>query len=218
MCRDEGFRRLLEIELALCGIPLSSEPEEALLWLMDLDDGEATIPDRPEGSRLLCWSRHPSERFPFVNTEVGDACFLQRPFALTALEERVKGLVYAENESAPRPIPTPRGAARGRAAEKDPVGDLVLRPLSRGVVSVGGRQIALTPREWALFECLWQKRGTLVPKETLWAALCAVRSDGSPTANTLEVYICHLRKKLEKPVARRLIVTVRGQGYRLEAD
>jgi len=67
-----------------------------------------------------------------------------------------------------------------------------------------------------LFACLWDHRGQIVPKAALQEALGAATEGGVVTTNILEVYVCHLREKLEKPLARRIIITVRGKGYRME--
>ena len=82
-------------------------------------------------------------------------------------------------------------------------------------VSFDGEKISLSPREAALLACLWKNRGVAVSKKLLWEALQAVTEDGVATTNTLEVYVCHLRRKLERATALRVITTVRGVGYRL---
>lgn len=72
----------------------------------------------------------------------------------------------------------------------------------------GERRVSLSLQEWRILCCLYQHKGAIVPRETL---LDLMGSSG----NSVEVYICHLRKKLETPSGSRLILTVRGKGYRL---
>ena len=48
--------------------------------------------------------------------------------------------------------------------------------------------------------------------EAVWGA----DFDGDP--NIIEVYISHLRRKLDEPFGRAMIVTVRGEGYRLSVE
>lgn len=73
------------------------------------------------------------------------------------------------------------------------------------------RKIRLTPKEWALLLCLGKGAGAIVPRERLNEEL----SNGE--GNLTEVYICHLRRKLEEPFGIRLIKAERGKGYRLDA-
>ena len=75
-------------------------------------------------------------------------------------------------------------------------------------VALDNRQIKLTQNELILLELLCNARGDTVARETIMEHLGAI--DG----NISDVYICHLRKKLEADSGKRLIFTVRGQGYR----
>ncbi len=220
LCRDEGLCRLLVTELALCGVAVVPEGEPCDLWLVDLDDG-CTPSELPEDGRLLCWSRRPMETVaPDVKSD-DRVCFLHRPFGLLELESCVRRLVAGETAKGVRPVPFDHQFGRqydhsvGGQSPNRRKGPRVL-PLEKGVVAVDGVTVTLTPKEWALFACLWDRQGRLVPKSVLWEALCAVCEDGIAATNTLEVYICHLRRKLEKPIAGRIITTVRGKGYRLD--
>lgn len=211
LCRDEGLRRLLVTELALCGVATVPEGETCGLYLMDLDDGFDPR-QLPEDSRLICWSRRPRETAA-PDLAIGDnACFLHRPFSLSELELCIRRLMAGEGVTAILPE---QRSFEGREAGGYRRGSGVL-PLEKGVVAVNGEAVLLTPKEWALFACLWDRQGRPVPKAVLWEALCAVCEDGVAATNTLEVYICHLRRKLEKPIARRIITTIRGKGYRLD--
>jgi len=69
----------------------------------------------------------------------------------------------------------------------------------------------MTPAEYAILERLYARRGEAVTREELAALL-------GGGGNSVEVYICKLRAKLEKPLGRRLILTVRGVGYRMEFE
>jgi DNA-binding response OmpR family regulator len=69
----------------------------------------------------------------------------------------------------------------------------------------------VTPREWALLECLALDAGRVVRKEKLLRALGGW--DDEVTPNAVEVYVSRLRGKLGDAVPIR---TVRGLGYRLD--
>lgn len=72
--------------------------------------------------------------------------------------------------------------------------------------------IELTDHAWRLLQCLGAYPLEVVSRDTLKESLGGVSG-----GNTVDVYIHTLRKKLESPFGIRLISSVRGQGYRLEA-
>lgn len=90
------------------------------------------------------------------------------------------------------------------------VADLVVNPMGRQVKR-GSRQVALTAREYQLLLLLLERKGTVVSREQI---LSHVWNDQQGAAsNVIEVYVRYLRQKLEQAGERRLIHTVRGQGY-----
>jgi len=90
------------------------------------------------------------------------------------------------------------------------VGDLVVNPLGRQVKR-GSRTVALTAREYQLLLLLLERKGTVVSRDQI---LRHVWNDQQGAAsNVIEVYVRYLRQKLEEGGERRLIHTVRGQGY-----
>ena len=90
------------------------------------------------------------------------------------------------------------------------VGDLVVNPMGRQVKR-GSRPVALTAREYQLLLLLLERKGTVVSREQI---LSHVWNDQQGAAsNVIEVYVRYLRQKLEDGGERRLIHTVRGQGY-----
>jgi DNA-binding response OmpR family regulator len=90
------------------------------------------------------------------------------------------------------------------------VADLSLVP-SCHAVQRAGRSLQLTAREYALLLLLLQHRGEVLSREQI---LREVWHDQQGAAsNVIEVYVRYLRQKLEQDGGRRLIHTVRGQGY-----
>ncbi|MGH7705888.1 MAG: response regulator transcription factor, partial [Candidatus Dormibacteria bacterium] len=89
--------------------------------------------------------------------------------------------------------------------------------LDRGTrrVTYGGRELELSPREFDLLAYLMENQGRVVERERLLDAVWGVSFYGDQ--NNLEVYIRYVRLKLGD-TDRRLIQTVRGVGYRLDAD
>ena len=74
-------------------------------------------------------------------------------------------------------------------------------------VSLGGELYFLSEYEFRVFKALCEKAEVAVSREELNALL------GAREGNISDVYICHLRRKLEKGGERRIIHTVRGKGY-----
>ena len=111
-----------------------------------------------------------------------------------------------------------RAVVRRGAPERPAVlfaGDLQLDP-ARRTVSRGPAVIAMTPREFALLEFLLRNRGRAMTKTAIIENVWDAHFDGDP--NIVEVYVGYLRKKIDHPFGRAAIETVRGAGYRLDAD
>ena len=109
-----------------------------------------------------------------------------------------------------------RGALR-RAGSVDSVlaaGDVRL-DVASATVTKGGREVFLSALEYRLLLCFLQHEGRLVTREMLrdavWDSAGEYVSD-----NALNVYVKRLREKVETdPSDPRLIVTVRGLGYKV---
>jgi DNA-binding response OmpR family regulator len=101
-------------------------------------------------------------------------------------------------------------AKRQPPADRLSLADLTVVP-SRHEVRRGPRQVALTAREYALLLLLIEHRGQVLSREQI---LRQVWHDQQGAAsNVIEVYVRYLRQKLEQEGEKRLIHTVRGQGY-----
>ncbi|MEY4359068.1 MAG: hypothetical protein RLZZ631_554, partial [Cyanobacteriota bacterium] len=95
-------------------------------------------------------------------------------------------------------------------ADRLSLGDLSLVP-SRHEVRRGQRLVPLTAREYALLLLLMEHSGQVLSRDQI---LRQVWHDQQGAAsNVIEVYVRYLRQKLEEQGEKRLIHTVRGQGY-----
>lgn len=83
--------------------------------------------------------------------------------------------------------------------------------LSDQSISRNGQAVQLTAKEWGVLEVLLRRKGKIVPKDSLEAAIYAYGSEVE--SNALEAHISRLRAKLGKD----FIVTHRGIGYTLQA-
>lgn len=92
-------------------------------------------------------------------------------------------------------------------------GDLSLNRVER-TVTRDGVEISLTTKEFALLECLVQGHGRCCSRADLLQEVFGMASDA--VTNVVDVYINYLRRKLG-PDGAKLIETVRGAGYRMQA-
>jgi two-component system copper resistance phosphate regulon response regulator CusR len=90
------------------------------------------------------------------------------------------------------------------------VGDLELDRLSQQVKR-GGRRIELTSKEYSLLEYLMSNAGRVLSRTMIIEHVWDQSFDG--ITNIVDVYVRHLRDKIDDPADRKLIRTVRGVGY-----
>jgi DNA-binding response OmpR family regulator len=104
------------------------------------------------------------------------------------------------------------GVAKGSVLKAS---DLMLDTRTKRVTRAG-REIELTPREFALLELLLMNAGNALPKQLLLERVWgyAILAD----ENVVEVYISYLRRKVDAPFDKKLIRTVRGVGYCIDKD
>jgi len=95
------------------------------------------------------------------------------------------------------------------------VGDLELNTRTR-VCRRGESIIKLTARELSLLEFLMRRVGVVHSKQAILDAVWGFDYEGD--YNVVEVYIRYLRQKVDRPFGRSDIATLRGLGYRLEAE
>lgn len=96
------------------------------------------------------------------------------------------------------------------SADRLSLADLSVVP-SRHEVRRGQRLLALTAREYALLLMLLEHRGQVLSREQILGRVW--HDQQGAASNVIEVYVRYLRQKLEQGGERRLIHTVRGQGY-----
>lgn len=134
-----------------------------------------------------------SDRIEGLNAGADD--YIVKPFDLTELSARI-GAVARRYSGNPNPVMR--------------LGDLAVDLAARSVARAG-KPVALTAREWVLFEAFLQRPGQLFSKPQLEERLYSF--DAEVESNTIEVHISRLRKKLGATA----ITTERGLGYRLGA-
>jgi DNA-binding response OmpR family regulator len=145
-------------------------------------------------SRVLMLTAAGSVEDRVDGLELGADDYLAKPFAFTELIARIRALCRRSGPPQPTILTCD---------------DLRLDPARRTAVRAG-RQLSLSPKEFAVLEHLMAVRGRLVPAEELLERVWDEHAD--PFTATVKVTIARLRGKLGEPS---LIETVREGGYRI---
>ncbi|MGE7765376.1 response regulator transcription factor [Peribacillus sp. NPDC096540] len=143
--------------------------------------------------------------------------------AKDALEDRVKGLEMGGDDYLVKPFQAPELKARIRALlRRSGILSLEHNAKYRGIellekekdILIGGKAIKLTLKQYELLEYLIQNTGKILTREQIFDRIWGFDSD--TTIAIVEVFIHHLRKKLEPFHYHKDIQTVRGIGYMLK--
>lgn len=168
------------------------------LGLPDMDGLEVlrALRRRAASSSVLILSARDGVDDRVRGLESGADDYMVKPFAFVELLARIRALLR-----------------RGQPApERLQVGDLTLDCIRRKVAR-GGENIDLAPKEFSILEYLMRNSGRAVSRSMIVEHVWDRGYDGY--GNIVDVYIHHLRSKIDDKWPEKLIHTVRGTGYRL---
>jgi two-component system copper resistance phosphate regulon response regulator CusR len=142
--------------------------------------------------------------------------------ARSSLDDRVKGLEQGADDYLVKPFAFVELLARVRALlrrgqptlEKLQVADLALDCIRRKVTRAA-ETIDLAPKEFGILEYMMRNRGRPLSRTMIVEHVWDMDYDG--LTNIVDVYIRHLRSKIDDRFPQKLIQTVRGIGYMIEA-
>jgi len=135
-----------------------------------------------------------------VGLEMGADDYVTKPFSMRELVARVRAVLRrATVEADAEPLVIQKGPIRLDA--------------DRHEISVDGRAIGLSPKEFALLEYLMRHSGRVRSREDILQAVWG--SDEYLDERTVDVHVRWLRMKIEtNPSQPALLLTVRGVGYK----
>lgn len=172
------------------------------------------LPGGVDGVRLVETLRGQGNRTPVL--------FLS---ALSAVDERVKGLKAGGDDYLVKPFAFAELLARVEALARRPtveapmtrlkIADLEMDLLSR-TVTRGGKRLEIQPREFRLLEHLLRHAGQVVTRTMLLEKVWDYHFD--PQTNVIDVHVSRLRQKVDKGFDKPLIHTVRNAGYMIRAE
>lgn len=172
------------------------------LMLPGLDGTEVLKRVRRQKSQLpiLILTARDGTTSKVENFEAGADDYLTKPFAFAELLVRVKALLR-------------RGATDRSSVLR--VGDLEVDRLAHQVKS-GGKKIELTSKEYSLLEYLVANKGRVLSRTMIIEHVWDESFEG--LTNIVDVYVRHLRSKVDGKQAGKLIRTVRGIGYTISDE
>jgi len=133
--------------------------------------------------------------------QAGGDDYMVKPFSFSELLVRIQTLL--------------RRAQRAPQPTVLQVADLRLNLTDR-TAERGGMPIELQPREFSLLEYLMRNPGRVITKTAILEHVYDYSFD--PQTNVVDVLVCRLRNRIDKPFEKKLIHTVRGVGYVLKED
>jgi DNA-binding response OmpR family regulator len=196
------------VDTAVCGEDGLDLAREALydavildVMMPGLDGFEVVRTMRAEGlaTPVLMLTARDASDDTIAGLDAGADDYLKKPFVFGELEARLRSIT---RRTAPPAAPVLQ------------LGDLRYDTHTRRAAR-GGRTIDLTTRESAFLEYFLRHAGRVVTRTAIETALWSI--DNETESNVVDVYVRRLRTKLEAAGEARLLHTVRGSGYRLEA-
>lgn len=189
----EGFHLALEVEFDLIVL-------DVMLPAMDGWQVLARLHEAGGKALVLMLTARDAVYERVRGFELGADDYLVKPFAFSELLARVRSLL---RRSTPRPQETIRMA------------DLEI-DLLRQRATRAGHKLDLTSKEFSLLTLLARRPGEVLSRTLIAEAVWDMNFDSD--TNVVDVNVRRLRSKVDDPFPNKLIRTVRGAGYVLEAE
>jgi two-component system phosphate regulon response regulator PhoB len=137
-----------------------------------------------------------------VGLELGADDYVVKPFSPRELIARIRAVLRRSDG----PVPEPTGRATGELHVDE----------ARHAVTVGGRAVELTAKEFGLLAALMRADGRVLGREQLLETVWGYGNAAEIESRTVDVHVRRLRAKLGSEARR--IVTVKAVGYRFDGE
>ena len=200
---DERFSRMISLELSEIGVESvtnldSSDISAEMFAVVDLDTcQEDQLSEVSSNVTVIGYSRMPEGEAG----NMAELCntVLRRPFPISTFlsyfghTEKIRQTIRVTNKDI-----------------REPQNNKLTVDVESKNAYWGDEVISLSENECKVLSLLCQNRGETVNRETIDMLL------GAEESNMGDVYVCHLRKKIDHKLGLKLIYTVRGKGYMLK--
>lgn len=164
------------------------------------------IAERTSASVIMMSSLSGAETIAAL-LELGADDYVVKPFEMIEIAARVRAVLRRRARERPAPVPGEAGAR---------IGGWTFDPAERRLMAGDGRSVALTPGEVGVLRFLCANPGVTFGRDDL-LAVSRARQHGGASDRAIDNLVKRLRRKLEPdPDAPRHLMTVWGQGYRLD--
>lgn len=205
--RMEGFQNIMKTDNGISAVNIceQNQPDIMILDIMlpGIDGYEVCKQIRQfSHCHILFLSSKNDELDKLLGLAVGGDDYVTKPFSPKEVVYRVKAQL--------RRVEYKNDPVKNQSIR---IGDLTID--TRGcLVKKGGKEIALTAREFEILDYMAKNKGRVISRERLYETVWGEDSLGCD--NTIMVHIRHLREKIEdNPAVPEYIITMKGLGYKL---
>lgn len=139
--------------------------------------------------------------------DAGAVDYITKPFAIEELLARIRVALKFRSPGAEKTAAAEEGVLSWKALRLDDV---------RKTVDWDGQRITLTNREFLMLKTLLENRDIVLSRETLLDRVCGYDYVGE--TNIVDVYVRHLRAKIDEVYGVKMLETVRGAGYVIRSE
>ena len=149
--------------------------------------------------------------------DAGASDYITKPFAIEELLARIR-VVLRNAEKAPAAMSEPesRESAYGQQADGTYRWGLLTLDMPKREVRYDGTIIDMTNREFLMLETLLSNMDIVLPRDTLLERVCGYDYLGE--TNIVDVYVRHIRAKIDEVYDVKMIQTIRGVGYVIKSE
>ena len=148
--------------------------------------------------------------------DAGASDYITKPFAIEELLARIRVVLRNAEKEITSSAPSSEPEKNGKQADGSYRWIQLTLDMPRREVRYNGQLIDLTNREFLMLETLLSNMDIVLPRDTLLERVCGYDYLGE--TNIVDVYIRHIRAKIDEVFDVRMIQTVRGVGYVIKSE